>query len=84
MAAPKLETIVITVRPSGVCLIEFNRPQRGNAFNSTLSNVLPPPLPNSLILGMERRTEMGHCEPQRQDHRANRTRKVLHYRFLPP
>jgi len=30
----------VSVRPSGVCLIENNRPHRGNAFNSQLSRVV--------------------------------------------
>jgi hypothetical protein len=41
MAPPTLETVEITVRPSGVCIIEFNRPSRGNAFNTQVSRVTP-------------------------------------------
>jgi hypothetical protein len=85
MSTPNLETILITVLPSGVCLIEFNRPHRGNAFNSTLSNVAPQlPASGSLILGMERRTEMGYCESRCENHRTNWTGQVLLYRFSYP
>lgn len=39
MVIPILETIVVSARPSGVCLIEFNRLRRGNAFSDQLCRV---------------------------------------------
>lgn len=59
MLSPMLETIVVTVRPSGVCLIEFNRPHRGNAFNALVSKVSLT-LTFAYSLGMEYGTEVGH------------------------
>ena len=58
---PRLETIVVTVRSSGVCLIEFNRPHRGNAFNPQLSRVRQS-RHESLFSGLEDCITMGHCK----------------------
>jgi hypothetical protein len=52
MSVPTLETVVVTLRPSGVCVIEFNRPHRGNAFNTQLSNVHSCPADSNIRTGI--------------------------------